>query len=330
MTDYRKNGSAVGGGGGVPLPSTDGYLSVTSGAYDTPSSASDIVAAGISSMVGYDPAGTTIISNGTGGAQPTSADVSTLLGSADAAAARAAVLAAYDPGARAIDANHVYVWRCADAAGAGSIAEASSGPALVLTGSAWTQGDLALYRGGNAALLRPDAAVADRAVSASTLTAPTGNVTLEVDFMSSALRAITGGASLTHLVVFSNAAISKYVVIRLSATGAQVHAACASGGAETTTSLSALPLASVLTSQPHHVMAVMTPGTSLALYFDGQLVSSVALGAGGLTGTDSFGSIGLSSNTAAPVGWLGEVRVSNIARDAAYARAAYSTLRSRA
>jgi hypothetical protein len=82
-----------GGGGGVPLPSTDGYLSVTSGAYDTPSSASDIVAAGISSMVGSDPAGTAIVSDGTGGAQPTSADVSTLLGAADAAAARAALSA---------------------------------------------------------------------------------------------------------------------------------------------------------------------------------------------------------------------------------------------
>ena len=91
MTDYRKNGSAVGGGGGVPLPSTDGYLSVTSGAYDTPSSASDIVAAGISSMVGSDPAGTAIVSDGAGGIQPTSADVSTLLGAADAAAARAAL-----------------------------------------------------------------------------------------------------------------------------------------------------------------------------------------------------------------------------------------------
>ena len=328
MTDYRKNGSAVGGGGGAP--SGTGVVTVTSGVFDTPSSTGVIVNAGVSQLVGSDPAGTAIVSDGAGGIQPTSADVSTLLGAADAAAARAAVLAAYDPGARAIDANHVYVWRCADAAGAGSIAEASSGPALVLTGSAWTQGDLALYRGGNAALLRPDAAVADRAVSASTLTAPTGNVTLEVDFMSSALRAITGGSSLTHLVVFSNAAISKYVVIRLSAAAAQVHAACASGGAETTTSASALPLASVLTSQPHHVMAVMTPGTSLALYFDGQLVSSVAIGAGGLTGTDSFASIGLSGNTSAPVGWLGEVRVSNIARDAAYARAAFSTLRSRA
>ncbi len=86
------SGSPInGGGGGVPLPSTDGYLSVTSGAYDAPSSASAIVNAGISSMVGYDPAGTAIVSDGAGGAQSTSADVSTLLGAADAAAALAAI-----------------------------------------------------------------------------------------------------------------------------------------------------------------------------------------------------------------------------------------------
>lgn len=88
----RINGSS--GGGGVPLPPTDGYLSVTGGAYNATSSASEVVNAGLSAMVGYDPAGTTIISNGTGGAQPTSADVSTLLGAADAAAARLAIGAA--------------------------------------------------------------------------------------------------------------------------------------------------------------------------------------------------------------------------------------------
>jgi hypothetical protein len=85
------SGSPINGGGGGGAPSGTGVVTVTSGAFDTPSSASDIVAAGISSMVGYDPAGTAIVSDGAGGIQPTSADVSTLLGAADAAAARAAL-----------------------------------------------------------------------------------------------------------------------------------------------------------------------------------------------------------------------------------------------
>ena len=68
-------------------PSGTGVVTVTSGVFDTPSSTGAIVNAGISQLVGSDPAGTAIVSDGAGGAQPTSADVSALLAAADAAAA---------------------------------------------------------------------------------------------------------------------------------------------------------------------------------------------------------------------------------------------------
>ena len=88
------SGSPINGGGGGGAPSGTGVVTVTSGVFDTPSSTGDIVVAGVSQLVGLDPAGTAIVSDGAGAVQPTSADVSTLLGAADAAAARLAIGAA--------------------------------------------------------------------------------------------------------------------------------------------------------------------------------------------------------------------------------------------
>jgi len=85
------SGSPINGGSGGGAPSGTGVVTVTSGVFDTPSSTGDIVIAGVSQLVGSDPAGTAIVSDGAGSIQPTSADVSTLLGAADAAAARAAI-----------------------------------------------------------------------------------------------------------------------------------------------------------------------------------------------------------------------------------------------
>ena len=88
MTDYRKNGGAVGGGGGAP--SGTGVVTVTSGVYDVPSSTDDVVVSGLSGLVGG-VLGEAIVGDGAGSVQQTSADVSALLASADAAAARSAL-----------------------------------------------------------------------------------------------------------------------------------------------------------------------------------------------------------------------------------------------
>jgi len=88
VTDYRKNGSAVGGGGGAP--SGTGVVTVTSGVYDAPSSTDDVVVSGLSGLVGG-VLGEAIIGDGAGSVQQTSADVSALLAAADAAAARVAL-----------------------------------------------------------------------------------------------------------------------------------------------------------------------------------------------------------------------------------------------
>ena len=88
MTDYRKNGSAVGGGGGAP--SGTGVVTVTSGVYDVPSSTDDVVMSGLSGLVGS-VLGEAIVGDGGGSVQQTSADVSGFLAAADAPAARAAI-----------------------------------------------------------------------------------------------------------------------------------------------------------------------------------------------------------------------------------------------
>jgi len=88
VTDYRKNGGAVGGGGGAP--SGTGVVTVTGGVYDVPSSTDDVVVSGLSGLVGG-VLGEAIVGDGAGSVQQTSADVSALLASADAAAARSAL-----------------------------------------------------------------------------------------------------------------------------------------------------------------------------------------------------------------------------------------------
>jgi len=88
MTDYRKNGSAVGGGGGAP--SGTGVVTVTSGVYDVPSSTDDVVMSGLSELVGG-TLGEAIVGDGGGSVQQTSADVSGFLAAANAAAARTAL-----------------------------------------------------------------------------------------------------------------------------------------------------------------------------------------------------------------------------------------------
>jgi hypothetical protein len=95
VTDYRKNGSAVGGGGGV-APSGTGVVTVTSGVYDVPSSTDDVVMSGLSGLVGG-VLGETIIGDGAGSVQQTSADVSGFLAAANAAAARSAIGAGQGP-----------------------------------------------------------------------------------------------------------------------------------------------------------------------------------------------------------------------------------------
>ena len=89
MTDYRKNGSAVGGGGGG-LPSGGTSTDVLTGDVAwTPRI--DVVFGGIVDQIGSEPEGTGIVADGAGDVRTTSADVSGFLAAADAAAARTAL-----------------------------------------------------------------------------------------------------------------------------------------------------------------------------------------------------------------------------------------------
>ena len=94
MTDYRKNGSAVGSGGaGLPVASGAGEVPVSTGAGTTyvASPVSTEVLAALDAILGGDPAGSAIISDGGGATTVTSADVSALLAAADAPGMRSAL-----------------------------------------------------------------------------------------------------------------------------------------------------------------------------------------------------------------------------------------------
>jgi hypothetical protein len=93
VTDYRQNGSAVGGGAGLPVASGAGEVPLSTGAGTTyaASPISTEVAASLDAILGGDPAGSAIISDGVGATTVTSADVSAVLAAADAAAARSAL-----------------------------------------------------------------------------------------------------------------------------------------------------------------------------------------------------------------------------------------------
>ena len=84
------SGSPINGGGGGGAPSGTGVVTVTGGVYDVPSSTDDVVVSGLSGLVGG-VLGEAIVGDGAGSVQQTSADVSALLASADAAAARSAL-----------------------------------------------------------------------------------------------------------------------------------------------------------------------------------------------------------------------------------------------
>jgi len=95
VTDYRKNGSAVGGGAGLPVAGGAGEVPLSTGAGTTYVAANfgdevgDAIADGIGATLGQ-----AIIGNGGGGIIFTSADVSALLASADAAGMRDALFPA--------------------------------------------------------------------------------------------------------------------------------------------------------------------------------------------------------------------------------------------
>ena len=79
---------------------------------------------------------------------PTTRTVAGVALSADVSAATLRTALAVD---RALDANHVYAWRCDDAAGAGTVAAGAGGVAMTLTGSTWVQGDGGLSAAGGTA-----------------------------------------------------------------------------------------------------------------------------------------------------------------------------------
>jgi len=95
VTDYRKNGSAVGGGASLPTATAAGELlrSTAAGTTYEAVGQGDVVSEVLADFIGSDPAGTAIISDGAGDVGPTSAAVSGLLAAADAAGMRAAIFA---------------------------------------------------------------------------------------------------------------------------------------------------------------------------------------------------------------------------------------------
>jgi hypothetical protein len=90
------SGSPINGGGGGGAPSGTGVVTVTSGVFDAPSSTDDVVMSGLSGLVGG-VLGESLIGDGAGSVQQTSADVSGFLAAADADAARAAIGAGQGP-----------------------------------------------------------------------------------------------------------------------------------------------------------------------------------------------------------------------------------------
>jgi hypothetical protein len=93
VTDYRKNGGAVGGGGaGLPVAGGAGEVPVSTGAGTTyaASPISDEIGVVLAQFLGG-TAGQTVIGDGAGDVGTTSADVSALLASDDAPAMRSAL-----------------------------------------------------------------------------------------------------------------------------------------------------------------------------------------------------------------------------------------------
>ena len=93
MTDYRKNGSAVGGGGaGLPSATGAGEVPISTGAGTTYAASpfSTEVGTAVGGFIGA-VSGQAFIGNGAGNATTTSADVSGFLAAANAAAARTAI-----------------------------------------------------------------------------------------------------------------------------------------------------------------------------------------------------------------------------------------------
>lgn len=96
MTDYRKNGGAVGGGAGLPVAAGAGEVPVSTGAGTTYAASpfSDEMGSVLATFLGA-VSGQTVIGDGAGDVGTTSADVSALLAAADAAAARSALGVSY-------------------------------------------------------------------------------------------------------------------------------------------------------------------------------------------------------------------------------------------
>jgi hypothetical protein len=93
VTDYRKNGGAVGGGAGLPVAGGAGEMPVSTGAGNTyaASPISDEVGTALAAFLGGDPAGSALISDGAGDVTTTSAPVSAVLAASDAPGMRSAL-----------------------------------------------------------------------------------------------------------------------------------------------------------------------------------------------------------------------------------------------
>lgn len=93
MTDYAKNGAAVGGGASLPTATGAGEVPVSDGAGTayTATTLDEVVVDGMKLALTDSPAGATLIATGDGDVDETSADVSAFLAAANAAAALSAL-----------------------------------------------------------------------------------------------------------------------------------------------------------------------------------------------------------------------------------------------
>lgn len=300
-----------------PAPSGTGLVDVVDGVVQTPSTLAARVAA---------DAATIAASLGLGAVTATGAT---------AALARAALAPA-----RAFDANHTLAWRLDDAVGSTTFAAAVGGTALTPTTLAsWVVGSPTLYAGGRCVRVR-DAAAGNEVATAAGITPPAGDITVEIVWRSVALiPGIAFGSSQVGLVTLDNGAGGNYLYVRISWSsgnaGLQAGWSPADDIGEQSTSGTAFLGVDVETAVLHHVMVAITKGSGSAngfmrLYLDGVLIATATgIRDSGLSTGTWAAKLCNSSNNLAPKGSFAEYRISNIARDAAYAVAAYEAERAR-
>ena len=283
------SGSPINGGGGGGAPSGTGVVTVTSGVFDTPSSTGDIVIAGVSQLVGLDPAGTAIISDGAGGIQMTSAAVTTLLGAADAAAARAAISAD-----TALDqlpvAGALHHWRLGEASS--PFADSGSSPVnMAYVAGTREYGRAGVYTKYGATMQRSTTGT-DRC--SATIAVPSGaSITMGITLANE--QALLNTPSGSARCIFSlDCAGTRNGILILTDTNGTIYVNVAIGGADTN-----IPAITVSWSRPFRVDVTRDGATGATLvYINGLLFQSASIA--GTMGAVTLAEIGGSARNLVP------------------------------